>query len=335
MTGPTEPAVSAVTEGVWARVRAAADAALGPESLRGLERLSGGHSGITLAATLADRDGSTRRVVLKCTPAGRSAVGRHDVLRQARIMRALAGVDGLGVPGVVFADAEAGLFAMELVAGEAVEPLLDPTETAACELCERFAGAARMLAALHAAAPASLDLGDVPVHTPHQELERWMPTLRAARLDLADADALSSRLAATVPADTRPVVVHGDFRLGNIVCDGPRPAAIIDWEIWSVGDPRVDLSWLLLFTEAESFPGFSAPRGVAPDRERLLATYEEAAGGPVADLEWFDALTSFKLAAVLAHNLRRHREGRHHDVDQERMAPAIPVLLRRGLERLA
>jgi aminoglycoside phosphotransferase (APT) family kinase protein len=130
-----------------------------------------------------------------------------------------------------------------------------------------------------------------------------------------------------VPADLPPVLVHGDFRLGNVLCRGERAVAVVDWEIWSVGDPRTDLGWFLLFADHRNFPALGRPVAGLPDERTLLDAYLDGAAAPPA-LAWFGALCRMKMAAVMGHNLRRHREGRIHDPDQERLPPTIAAMIR-------
>ena len=125
--------------------------------------------------------------------------------------------------------------------------------------------------------------------------------------------------------------MHGDYRLGNLICRGTEPAALIDWEIWSVGDPRVELGWFLVFADGANFPGVGREVPGLPTADELVAAYA-ADGRPVDDLAWFDALGRYKMAAIMGHNLRRHLEGRHHDPDQERLPDTIRRLIETGLE---
>ena len=112
--------------------------------------------------------------------------------------------------------------------------------------------------------------------------------------------------------------------------------ALVDWEIWSLGDPHSDLGWLTLFTDASNFPGFGRSAPGTPTAEQVVDWYLDAVGtddGP--GVVWFRALACFKLAAVQSHNLRRHREGRYHDPHQERLVPSTSALLDRGLRLLS
>jgi aminoglycoside phosphotransferase (APT) family kinase protein len=327
-----------VSDELEERLAAAASAHLGPTVVEELRPLPGGHSGLTWVAALRPSGAQPLDVVVKSTPPGRDPVGRHDVLRQARVLLALRDLEGVLVPEVHFSDRAAPpFFAMQLVEGESDEPAMDgisaePPETIAA-LWEQ---ALAMLARLHAAAPASLGLADgEPVYTPLGELERWRATVASAGAAwAARARPLLEALEREPPAPGPLALVHGDFRLGNMLRRDGRLRALIDWEIWSLGDARCDLGWLTLFAEAENFPGLGRQLPGTPEPEAVVARYGELAGAPVERMEWFRALAAFKLAAVQAHNLRRHREGRRHDPFLDRFEPAIERLLEAGLEQL-
>jgi aminoglycoside phosphotransferase (APT) family kinase protein len=302
-----------------------------PSDLVSLERLPGGHSGLTWRAVVAGGG----QFVVKSAPPGRPTIGRHDVLRQAMVMQALASAPGVAVPEVVHASDEAPPFYITAwVDGEASEPVFDRSEAGPGVVRERFTAAARMLAALHAIDPSGL-AGAGDLASPSDELERWVPPMHAGEVEQRDkATRLEELLRRSAPAASRAVLLHGDYRLGNMIFAGARPQAIVDWEIWSIGDPRADLGWLAGFTDQELYPGFSGTGGL-PELGQVVRAYEEASGAQAPNLAWFHALASFKMAAVLGHNLARHRQGRYVDPEQERLAPAIGLLLDRGLAFLA
>lgn len=291
-----------------------------------LTRMPGGHSGLTYRVETADGP-----LVVKSVPEGQQPIGRHDMLRQARIIDALAPT-GVPVPALVATDDEApAWFAMQLVEGESLEPVLDDPAVEPSLAAARMRRAAEILPALH-----DVPLDNVPVDgpplAPADELQRWARTMAAVPEHLVpDADQLHERLAASVPAGVAVSLVHGDYRLGNIISRGSEPAALIDWEIWSVGDPRVELGWFLVFADGSNFPGVGREVAGLPNPEELVARYA-ADGRPVDDLAWFDALGRYKMAAIMGHNLRRHLEGRHHDPDQERLPDTIRRLIRTGLD---
>jgi len=290
-----------------------------------LARLPGGHSGLTYRLETAEGP-----LVVKAVPEGQRAVGRHDMLRQARMIDALAAT-GVPVPAIVATDDTApAWFAMQLVAGESLEPVLDEPEVPASLAAARMLRAAEILPRLHDV-PLDKVPVDAPPLSPLDELDRWARTMAAVPAHLVpDADRLHGRLAGSVPAGVDPTLVHGDYRLGNLLCHGTEPVALIDWEIWSVGDPRVELGWFLVFADGSNFPGVGREVPGLPSADDLVSAYA-ADGRPVDDLAWFDALGRYKMAAIMGHNLRRHLEGRHHDPDQERLPDTIRRLVETGL----
>ncbi|MFF1398723.1 phosphotransferase family protein [Streptomyces sp. NPDC058287] len=294
-----------------------------------LRTLPGGHSGLTYSVAVGDT-----KYVVKAVPPGRRPVGRNDVLRQARVLAALAGSD-VPVPGVAAVDeSQPAWFAMDFAAGEAVEPVLDEPELSADLARSRMLEIASVLRRLHATdirtpgldAPEPLDAAG--------ELERWSRTLNAVPTELRPGgEELLERLAEEVPEGLPPVLLHGDFRLGNVLCVGGRAVAVVDWEIWSVGDPRIDLGWFLLFADHRNFPQLGRAVPGLPTEAELLDAYGD--GGPgLPEMDWFRALGRMKMAAIMGHNLRRHREGRHHDPDQERLPPTIAAMIRTALDIL-
>lgn len=290
--------------------------------------LPGGHSGLTYR--LAAGDGE---LVVKAVPPGQRAVGRHDMLRQARILEALAPTE-VPVPAVrAVDDAEPAWFAMDLVPGESLEPVLDDPPVEPALAAARMRRAADVMPVLHAVGLERLPV-DGAALSPADELERWARTLGAVPPELVpDGERLRERLAAGVPDPVEPVLVHGDFRLGNMLSDGETPTALIDWEIWSAGDPRVELGWFLVFADGENFPGVGRAVPGLPGEEELT---ERCTGGRPGEAQpWFNALGRFKMAAIMGHNLRRHREGRHHDPAQEMLPATIARLVETGLDRLS
>jgi aminoglycoside phosphotransferase (APT) family kinase protein len=288
-----------------------------------LETMVGGHSGLTYAVAVGER-----RYVVKAVPPAERPVGRNDMLRQARVLRALAG-SAVPVPEVVVVDEhQPAWFAMEFVTGEAVEPVLDDHHLVPDLARTRMLESARVLRRLHEVGVAALALDAPSPRDATGELERWNRTMHAVPVELRPgAEELLRRLAEEVPDDLPPVLLHGDFRLGNVLCRADRAVAVVDWEIWSVGDPRTDLGWFLLFADHRNFPALGREISGLPTEEELLDTYLDGRT-PLPALDWFRALGRMKMAAIMGHNLRRHREGRIHDPDQERLPPTIAAMIR-------
>lgn len=302
--------------------------------VRDARLVPGGHSGITLRATLEAPTKEPADVVFKVCPPQRPAIGRHDVLRQAAILEGLAHVPGLAVPAIVLRSAGTpNLFGMTYVAGESAEPVLDGPNLEPAEADRRARSAARMLAVLHSAPRDVEVLRGEPILSVGEELQRWHRTMQAVPEELRPHErALHSALLTSLPEPMNSVVVHGDYRLGNTLCANGVVRAVIDWEIWSLGDPRIDLGWFRLFCSADNFPGASTPAVGIPGEHELLREYEATTGAQMPEIGWFDAFASYKMAAIMGHNLHRHRTGRHHDPYQESLVPTILSLVDHGLQ---
>jgi aminoglycoside phosphotransferase (APT) family kinase protein len=275
-------------------------------------------------------------------PPGLEPVRNRDVLRQARLMRAMAGAPGVRVPEVLFEDPGGPpltppFVAMSLVPGSCVEPVLVPRGTVPpTEVRARALEATRMLAALHRLDPAAIALADEPAVPLTAEIDRWSRAFTTVTDDLrVGYEAVADALHASVPAPLPAVVNHGDYRLGNTLCTGGRVNAIIDWEIWSLGDPRVDVSWLTFFTDDAHHPAAPSdePTGM-PTRAEIVSTYEAARGAPLPDLAWFDALTKYKESAATALLIKRARRRGTWGEMHRRMLPALAALRREAMELL-
>jgi aminoglycoside phosphotransferase (APT) family kinase protein len=306
--------------------------------------LTGGTSSLTFLVELAGVAAGESPVVLKVAPPGLAPLRNRDVLRQARLQQAVQravqgahGADRALAPDVLFADPgdppEVPPFmAMNLVPGECVEPVLseDADRPPPGQVRARFLDAVPVLVQLHRIVPAQAGLGDEPAVELADEIDRWTRAFATLPTELAgDYQRAAKALRASLPAALPPVINHGDFRLGNALCEGDRIHAVIDWEIWSVGDPRIDLSWLTFFTDDARHPAV-APGTIAgtPTAREVVAAYEDALGAGVPDLGWFDALTRYKEAGVTGLLLKRaHKLGRPLKESMARMQPELPRLV--------
>lgn len=115
---------------------------------------------------------------------------------------------------------------------------------------------------------------DLRTSLPEKELSRWAKTLGAVPPELVvGGDTLLALLEADIPEPITPTLVHGDYRLGNILSQGLESVALIDWEIWSTGDPRVELGWFLVFADGSNFPGVGREVPGLPTEDELVALY--------------------------------------------------------------
>lgn len=302
---------------------------LGARGVKGLRALSGGASSLTYAGTFRGRN-----VVVKVAPPGVAPTLHRDVLRQAKIIRAL-GSSQVPVPEVLWEDPGTPpevppLFVMSMVEGISVEPLFD-TDAAlepAAVVGQRFRNASVTMAALHQIAPASLGLPDEPIMGAVEEIDRWSRALDTVDPALAPGwQQVRDALKASVPTPLSAAVIHGDYRLGNLLAVGERIAAVIDWEIWSVGDPRIDAGWFLINCDHRTYRRATGYAGVTPPTKELASIYVRALGREMPDLEWFQALACFKSAATWSLIVKHNRRRSAPRADLEEMAPLLPDLL--------
>jgi aminoglycoside phosphotransferase (APT) family kinase protein len=291
--------------------------------------LAGGASSLTFGGV---RFG--RQVVIKVAPPGVEPVAHRDVLRQARVVKALAGTQ-VPVPEVVWEDPGAPpqtppLFVMSHVEGDCVEPLFDSCPPSD-DLPERYRNAARTMAALHSLSPIELGLGGESMLDPVAEVRRWCDTLQTVDAALVpDWQGVRDALLQRAPHAMRPSVVHGDFRLGNVLAAGTDVNAVIDWEIWSIGDPRIDAGWFLINCDPETYQRVPASAGMAPSTVELAEIYRHELGEETGDLAWFTALACFKSAATWSLIVKHNRRRRAPQADLEAMVAALPRLLTRA-----
>ncbi len=328
-----------------ARVRDAARRRWPGAAVGTLDPLPGGISSLTYATTLSGTGQAERRVVVKVAPPGLEPVRNRDVLRQARVIAAVHGAQGVLVPEVLASDAGSPpFFVMAVVPGQAFEPKWDLSDEppAPAVVAARARAGARMLARLQAIEPAAVGVTDAPL-TLAEELDRWAALFATAGDDLrANEPELRDALTAPLPAPAAARILHGDYRLGNIQFDGERPAAIIDWEIWSVGDPRMDVAWLMAFADpvqqrvAQRDAAHQAAADAMPPAGELLAEYMDEAGlaNPPADLSWFQAFAYYKLGAAMSVLCKRNRRLAEPDPGLELAARTLAPMLARGLELL-
>lgn len=307
-----------------------------------LRTLSGGTSSLTFLVHLEGVADHETPVVLKVSPPGLEAVRNRDVLRQARLQKALQGGERQLAPDALFSDPGAPpdvpqFMAMNLVVGECLEPVLLPAgeKPSPSVVRARYLDAARVLACLHSVVPAEVGLDGEPVISLGDEIDRWTRAFETLPEELrGDFPSAAQALHATVPEALPPVVNHGDYRLGNMLCEGDRVTAIIDWEIWTIGDPRVDISWLTYFTDDAEHPAVEpGARAGTPTSDEVLDAYELALGRTLPNMVWFHALTRYKEAAATGLLLKRSfRNGDTLSDTMARMVPALPRLLQETID---
>ena len=320
-----------------------------------VERLREGHSNLTFVVR---RDG--REWILRRPPRGPLLPTAHDVLREFRVLDLLSRTGSparvpsvtamcqdesvIGVPFYLMERAEGDVIRERLPAWLADDSRDQPRRRAlAFDLIDA-------LAELHATDPEPFV--EAGIGRPSGYLERQVRRWRGQRegiqaaahergteaRELPDYDAVRDWLEASLPDETeRPTVVHGDYKLDNVLSqpsDPPRVNAILDWEMATVGDPLADLGYLLSFwveagdepwREALSGGVYSAPG--MPTRDEVIERYGSATGRSMRDVRFYVTLAVWKLAILLEASYNRHLAGTTDDPFFAMLDVGVPALL--------
>jgi aminoglycoside phosphotransferase (APT) family kinase protein len=282
----------------------------------------------------------SRKLVLRLAPEGVRIAGPADVVLQAKRMESLAG-SGVPVPPILWSGNEPEFFGRPYFVAGFVEsfkltdcPDLPPDETS------RLARlAVSTLAALHAFdwKRRRSAWGDPQPLT--EEINRLDHLLDRPTLDpheVARAPKLRDELRSTVP-DISVGCVHGDFHWGNILFNGGRVAALIDWEMALLGATLLDLGWLCFFADPGPGVDLTAVCGVAPlTPDEIVSTYSKSGNLQVSfsKLNWFRAFAAFRLGVLTCFNVMLHRRGKRHDPAWETLVLSAPAMFEYGLELL-
>ncbi|WP_068926103.1 phosphotransferase family protein [Planobispora rosea] len=305
--------------------------------------ISGGRSNLTYALRTGDR-----RLVLRRPPLGHVLPTAHDMRREWRVISALAETPVPVPEPVAFCGDEdvigAPFYLMGHVDGAAVRTWEDaaglgPEQTR--RLSERLA---EVLAAVHAVDFRAVGLGDFgrPEGYMTRQLERWgQQWERSKTADLPEHDSLAARLRERLPARSASTLVHGDYRLDNtLVRLSPDPdiLAVVDWEMSTLGDPLADLGLTLTYwqdpedEERASVPvaaGVTVAPGFLTARE-FAAHYAKVSGTDIADLDFYVAFGTYKLAVIVEGIHARFKQGKTVGEGFEHIGAAVPTLLRRA-----
>ncbi|MGW1082357.1 phosphotransferase family protein [Kitasatospora sp. NPDC002522] len=323
------------------RLRAHLDEALptptaGPLRARLFE---GGRSNLTYLL-----DDGVSRWVLRRPPLGHVLATAHDMAREHRVLSALAPT-AVPVPRPVLLVEDASVvgapfYLMEYVEGTAHR---DAKTLAALGESRVHALGLRLtdtLVALHALDPDAVGLAGFgrPEGFLERQLRRWGKQLDASRSrEVAGVDELHERLARTLPDSPAPALVHGDYRLDNVLV-GPADeiTAVLDWEMSTVGDPLTDLGLLVMYTElARRFDGVLPGAALAPgfpSTAELVGHYAAASGRDVSGLGWYVGFASFKLAVVLEGIHFRYTQGGTVGAGFDRVGELVPAFVEFGLD---
>jgi aminoglycoside phosphotransferase (APT) family kinase protein len=273
----------------------------------------------------------------------------HDMTREFRVISAL-GPTRVPVPRTVALceDPEvlgAPFYVMEYVAGTVYRTAGQAATLGRERVHALSLSLVDVLADLHSVVPDQVGLAGFgrPEGYLERQVRRWRTQLDASRSrDLPGIDDLHAGLAARVPAgENQAAIVHGDYRLDNaIVTADDRIAAVLDWEMATLGDPLADLGLALAYWRLWLDPvggglfGQPPPSGVFPGVNEMARRYAERRGADLAQLDWYLALAYFKIAVILEGIHFRYIAGKTVGAGFDRVGEMVPHLVALGNKAL-
>lgn len=284
------------------------------------EPIEGGHSNLTFKVS----DRASRRFVLRRPPTGAVIATAHDMAREHRIISALADTEvpvplTLGLCEDLTVN-DAPFYVMDFVDGYV---LVEPDFTAEIfSLEQRQALGAQVisvLARLHSLDPDEVGLGDLGRKENYlsRQLKRWRTQWEKTQTrDLPAMEEAYEILVSNIPEQVGAGIVHGDYRLGNMLVGADaRVAAVLDWELCTLGDPLADLGYVI---NNWAQPGEELARGRTSvpttaggfqTREEFLEGYEKKTGRSTEKIGYYRAFQYWRMAAIVEGVLSRYLKG--------------------------
>ncbi|ALG84652.1 phosphotransferase family protein [Gordonia phthalatica] len=300
------------------------------------ELIAGGKSNLTYR--LSD---DANRWILRRPPVGKLLATAHDMGREYTMMSALADTD-VPVP-TMYAKGDADLLGAPFYVMEAVEgtPYRKASELAPLGADRTRVIAERLvdtLAVLHSVEPTAVGLGDFghPEGFLARQVARWRKQFDAAHTrDLPAMELLHAQLADSVPPESAAGIVHGDYRLDNVLVDGDgQPRAVLDWELSTIGDSLTDLALMCVYHRMGAMGGGVTDVALAPgfpSEDEVIARYAKASGRDLSNFGFYVGYSCFKLAGIVEGIHYRYVNGQTVGDGFATIGQAVEPLLQAGL----
>jgi aminoglycoside phosphotransferase (APT) family kinase protein len=306
--------------------------------------IAGGRSNLTYRVT----DAAGTRFVLRRPPLGHVLATAHDMAREFRIIAAV-GSTKVPVPRALGLCTDesvngANFYVMGFVDGV----VLDSADKAAALPTDLRPAAAHhlidVLAELHAVDVDAVGLGDLARRDGYieRQLKRWSTQWENSKTrDLPEIDEVVRRLSSHVPRQQGVVIAHGDFRFGNCLTDvsSGRIAAVLDWELCTLGDPLADLGYLGVYWSDGPSNALRAndptPAGGFPPYRDLVELYANNTGRDVSGVDYYVAFSCWRLAVISEGVYARYLHGamgKQEGIDLSTMKLGTEGLVQRALE---
>lgn len=308
------------------------------------ELIAGGRSNLTYRVT----DGAAVWA-LRRPPLGHVLPTAHDMAREFRVIAALAN-SPVPVPHAIALCEDASVlgqpfYLMSFVDGVIIDSARRSPDSAAARRATELL--VDTLAALHAVDPAAAGLADFgrPDGFRQRQISRWHKQFLASRQagklgDHPVEEVVVTELGRALPADGPIGIVHGDYRLTNVLFDHGLNSilAVVDWEMATIGDPLMDVGLLYVYHELAGttdavMPTFRAEDGFLGPAE-MVARYSALTGTPTDSITWYIAFGYFKLAVIAAGIHARHLQGLTVGAGFDQFGPLVDVTLERAIRTL-
>ncbi|MGX1163433.1 aminoglycoside phosphotransferase (APT) family kinase protein [Arthrobacter sp. SLBN-100] len=318
---------------------------LGPDSVLHGTLISGGKSNLTYRIT----DG-TSRWILRRPPLGNILPGAHDVTREHRVMLAL-GDTNIPVPRMA-ALCENGdvlgapFYLMEEVSGLILRAPEDVSQIPEVTRARLGAALVDVLADLHEVDFAQVGLNTLgnPEGYLERQLERWVRQYHKIKVrELAYIQPIADSLASYLPRGGKPAIVHGDYRLDNLIVSEEDPAhitAVLDWEMATLGDPLADLGILIMFWDEPDRPFNPITNGLmaAPgfmSSDAVTNRYINRRNLQIDSMDWYLVFAKFKLAIILEQIHVRHLRGETRGEGFAGVGDMVTALLNSAMDNVS
>jgi aminoglycoside phosphotransferase (APT) family kinase protein len=304
-----------------------------------------GHAGLSFGFRVDFQENGQAKnesLVMRLPPKGVRQSGNTDVLRQVPLLQALKR-HGVPVPTVRWFGSDLRWFEVPYIMVERLpgrtfrssEP--DPSfDLSPQGMMRRYSQAVKALAQIHQLDWQKELAGWETPRSLETEIRFWDPILAKGAEPhwITQGQEVRELLLARQPQNPPIGLFHGDFQGSNFLFDGETLVAVLDWEISGISGHLLDLGWLLVFADPESWDTEVRPIPAVPPAAELIALYEEGMQRKAQDIAWYRALAGYRFGVISCFNVMLHRRGKRHDPEWEKIASSVPFLFGRAKELL-
>lgn len=311
--------------------------------------ITGGHSNLTFRC----EDSAGHVYVLRRPPLGFRLESAHDMGRERRIIHALLDTDVPVPPNYGLCQDQAvngaDFYVMAFVPGLVLNDATIARQVSEPERQTLSRHVVDILARLHGLDPDALGLGDLGRKEAYLErqLKRWTRQWEASKThELPEMEESARLLTEDMPQQAGAAIVHGDYRLGNMIVAGGKVQAVLDWELCTLGDPLADLGYLLNSWAPPEEVDPATPEEDRPptaiggfaSREALCAAYAKATGRSLEQINYYRAFAHWRLAAIGQGVYKRYLVGamgeNRDDIDLAKLKDSVATRAQSALELL-